>query len=326
MAILVVDDDRNIRTLIEEILRSDGYEDIQCAESGREALELIIAGDERFSTIFLDIQMPEMDGIELCGHIRALPEYRQTPIIMLTSMKDKDHVDAAFMQGATDYMTKPIDITEMHARLRVAQMLFEEQTRAQEAQNREADLRLGMGASAHPASDTQFEFADPVIIYDVPRVIGSTEMENYLHRMSHVQRFMFSAIAFQIDRPERLFSLSTPVEFYDILTDVAEAVFENTRQYDPMISYAGEGKFIAVLPRTVQLDRDELEAELSLTLREFGLIGGETVPMDVTVSAGDVVKMSMFDSTPQKMFNRALMSVSKERNTPRRARVNMMFA
>ncbi|WP_417275689.1 hypothetical protein [Celeribacter halophilus] len=107
---------------------------------------------------------------------------------------------------------------------------------------------------------------------------------------------------------------------------MAEAIFENTRQYDPMISYAGEGKFIAVLPRTVQLDRDELEAELSLTLREFGLIGGETVPMDVTVSAGDVVKMSMFDSTPQKMFNRALMSVSKERNTPRRARVNMMFA
>ncbi|PTQ68339.1 response regulator [Celeribacter persicus] len=304
MTLLVVDDDRNILDLMSAILPSLGYEDFVCAQSGEEALTLIQDNRYQFSTFFLDIQMPGMDGIELCGRIRATLEHRNTPVIMLTAMKDKAHVDAAFLRGATDYLTKPIDTTELGARLRVAQLLYAEQQRSQDATRREQILRLGMNSAAD--AEMRFELADPIAIYDVPRVIGSLQLENYLYRLSRIKRFMFGAIGFQIEKPESLFALTSPLEFHGILTDVAEAIFEVLRNYDVIISYVGNGQYVAILPRTLQFEEEELELSLSMTLREFGLIGGETVPMDISVKVGKAVRMSMFDANPQTLIARAL--------------------
>ncbi|SEK21311.1 response regulator [Pacificibacter marinus] len=304
MTLLVVDDDEHILDLMDGILSSLGHEDVIFASNGREALGIIQKGQYDFSTMFLDIQMPGMSGIDLCASIRKLPEHRRTPIIMLTSMKDKAHIDASFMKGATDYLTKPVDVTELGARLRVAQLLHEEQQRSEEAVRREESLRLGMNEASHESA--HFRLSDPVNIYDVPRVIGSLEMENYLHRLSRVKRFMFGALGFKIRKVETLYALSSPIEFHCMLTDVAEALFENIRVHDAMISYLGNGEFIAILPRALQIDRNELETNLALTLHEFGLVETETVPMGVSLSVGEVVKMSMFDTTPQKLFEKAL--------------------
>ncbi|WP_460275322.1 response regulator [Celeribacter sp. ULVN23_4] len=317
MTLLVVDDDPGILDLMANILASMGHEDVMYAQSGEEALDLIKQGQYDISTMFLDIQMPGMDGVELCGRIRAMSEHRRTPIIMLTAMKDKTYVDAAFMRGATDYLTKPIDTTELVARLRVAQMLFAEQQRSQDAVRREESLRLDMNGA--PDDDTHFEFTDAVPIFDVPRVIGSLEMENYLHRLSRIQRFMYGAIGFQIQKPESLYSLTTPLEFYGILTDVAEAIFETLRRYEAMIAYVGSGQFVAVLPRTTQLDAEDLDLTLALTLREFGLVEGDTVPFNVSVKVGEIVRMSMFDSTPQALIARAMAKTGTEGHFPGKA-------
>lgn len=303
MTLLVVDDDRNILDLMAAILASQGHEDVVYAQSGEEALALVNQGQYKFSTFFLDIQMPGMDGVELCGRIRASAEHRRTPIIMLTSMRDKAHVDAAFLRGATDYLTKPIDTTELAARLHVAQLLFDEQQTSLSAIRREENLRLGMSYKSY--SETHFDLNDAVSIYDVPRVIGSLEMENYLHRLSRGKRFMCGAICFQIQKRERLFSMTSPLEFYEILTDVAEAIFETLRSYNVMISYVGNGQYVAILPRTLQLNEEELELNLSLKLREFGLIDGDTVPVDATVIVGESVRMSMFDASPHALIARA---------------------
>ncbi|WP_417264197.1 response regulator [Celeribacter sp.] len=307
MTLLVVDDDHNILELMRAILPSLGYEDFVCAQSGREALSLVQLSGRTFSTILLDIQMPGMDGIELCGHLRAFPAYRDTPILMLTSMKDKEHIDAAFLRGATDYLTKPIDTTELAARLRVAQILFTEQKRSTDATRREQELRLGLNHQEH---DMRFELADPIAIYDVPRVIGNLQLENYLHRLSRIKRFMFGAIAFQIETPETLFSLTTPLEFHGILTDVAEALFETLRGYEAIISYLGNGQYVALLPRALQVDETDLELSLAMKLQEFGLTEGDTTPKDVNVKVGKATKMSIFDTSPQRMISRALAQVT----------------
>lgn len=307
MTLLVVDDDRNILDLMAAILASQGHEDVVYAQSGEEALNLINQGEYQFSTFFLDIQMPGMNGVDLCGRIRGLTEHRRTPIIMLTALRDKAHVDAAFLRGATDYLTKPIDTTELGARLRVAQLLFVEQQRALSATRREENLRLDM--SDMTQSETHFDLADAIAIFDVPRVIGSLEMENYLHRLSRGKRYMCGAICFQLQKCERLFSMTSPLEFHGILTDVAEAIFETLRSYNVMISYVGNGQYVAILPRTLQLDEEELELNLSLKLREFGLIDGGTVPFNIAVSVGESVRMSMFDASPEALISRALSKV-----------------
>ncbi len=121
MKILAVDDDLFILQLIPILSRQAGFTDITPVSSSLEALELLTNGDQRYDCILLDINMPRMNGIELCRHIRENADYRQTPIIMLTALRDVQNMGDAYRSGATDFVTKPFDIDELSDRLKLAQ-------------------------------------------------------------------------------------------------------------------------------------------------------------------------------------------------------------
>src|SRR5215472_18737632 len=70
--------------------------------------------------VLLDIVMPEMDGVECSARIRNDPRYGDMPIIMVTSLDDMGSLSNAFVAGATDYITKPINRIELAARVRSA--------------------------------------------------------------------------------------------------------------------------------------------------------------------------------------------------------------
>lgn len=103
--ILVVDDEPDIRELIEYNLKKEGYQ-VVTAENGLEA----IAQAKKHSPqlILLDIMMPEMDGIEACRVIRALPEFKETFIVFLTARSEEYSEVSGFNVGADDYIAKPI--------------------------------------------------------------------------------------------------------------------------------------------------------------------------------------------------------------------------
>lgn len=305
MTLLVVDDDPIILRLMEGVLASLGYSDVHFALNADEAMQLIERKDLSFSTIYLDILMPGMDGIELCRHIREIPQYRRVPITMLTSVTEKASIDASFIAGATDYINKPIDVIELGARLRVSQMLYNEQKLADETRNLAEVLRTELDASA-ASRVPAFDLADPITIYDVPRVINALAMENYLHRLSRGRRFMLGAIGFQIRKVESLYARSTPAEFQSILTDVAEAIFENLRSHDAMISYYGNGSFVAIVPRVSRISQEDLEIALSATLADFGLTVEGGLPMNLGLSVGELVQSSMFETDPKKLVARAI--------------------
>ena len=82
MKILAVDDDPIILELLNEVLGSTGYPDVTTVETGADALAAVEDHRQPFDCILLDIQMPGMDGIELCGRLRAMPRYRETPVLM----------------------------------------------------------------------------------------------------------------------------------------------------------------------------------------------------------------------------------------------------
>ena len=119
------------RDLTEGALLSAGYTDIVTAASGWEALKILDVGRTTeeapaVDVVLLDIVMPEMDGVEACARIRNDARYADMPIIMVTSLDDMDSLANAFVAGATDYITKPVNRVELVARVRAALRLKQE--------------------------------------------------------------------------------------------------------------------------------------------------------------------------------------------------------
>lgn len=112
--ILIIEDDQRIATNIKRGLEEKGFEP-QVAFDGRIGLKLALATD--FDLILLDINLPEMNGYEVCKQIRL--KNTQVPIIMLTALGETEDKIEGFEAGADDYIAKPFDFREILARIQV---------------------------------------------------------------------------------------------------------------------------------------------------------------------------------------------------------------
>lgn len=112
--LLVVDDEASVLTMVRLLLRGTDF-DIIGASSGEEALTLAQAHD--IDMVLLDIMMPDMSGVTVCGHLRANPQLRRIPIVMLTALDDYATRREATQAGATDLITKPVTREELVAKL-----------------------------------------------------------------------------------------------------------------------------------------------------------------------------------------------------------------
>ncbi|MEP0804984.1 MAG: response regulator [Chloroflexota bacterium] len=113
--IMVVDDDKDATALFEEVLKAEGYEPITINDS---ATAVAIAKREKPDLFVLDLMMPEPDGFKLCRMLRKEPEFRFTPIIIVTALNDTDSRIVAIGAGANDYLTKPFRLDELYASIR----------------------------------------------------------------------------------------------------------------------------------------------------------------------------------------------------------------
>jgi CheY-like chemotaxis protein len=93
---------------------------IDCAENGREALNMVEAAPTQYDIVFMDVQMPQMDGLEATRRIRALPALSGValPIIAMTANVFKDDIESCLAAGMNDHLGKPIDFDIMFAKLR----------------------------------------------------------------------------------------------------------------------------------------------------------------------------------------------------------------
>jgi len=144
MRVLFADDDVISRTLLAAVLTYLGHES-RSASDGGQAWELFQA--EPVPLVILDVNMPVLDGLEVCRRIRAHPAGRETFVLVVTARDARDDLTAVLDAGADDYLSKPSTPENLRARLVIAarRIAQEEARRAAEAELARARWLAGIG-------------------------------------------------------------------------------------------------------------------------------------------------------------------------------------
>ncbi|ULO07879.1 response regulator transcription factor [Paenibacillus sp. 19GGS1-52] len=161
--ILVVDDDPHIRELVEVFLRAEGIDEVQGASDGLEALHYLESASVDMA--ILDVMMPNMDGWELCRHLRKSYDF---PILMLTAKGEATQIVKGFELGTDDYLVKPFEPTVLIARVKA--LLKRYQISA--AQSVTIGL-LHMNRKTYEASSEHGEITLPLKEYELLFKLGS---------------------------------------------------------------------------------------------------------------------------------------------------------
>ena len=121
MKILVVDDEKDVQALFEQRFRKEirtGEMEFAFAYSGEEALGYLNSLNHEAVLILSDINMPGMSGLELLRHIKE--EHKEPPpvVMMITAYGDSENYNSAMRLGADDFLTKPLDFTQLKEKLK----------------------------------------------------------------------------------------------------------------------------------------------------------------------------------------------------------------
>ncbi len=287
MRILAVDDDPIILELLEVFTRSTGNHEITLADSGLTALQMIEqAKAGSFDCFMLDIQMPQMDGIELTSRIRKIAGYSNTPIIMLTAMSQKSYIDRAFAAGATDYATKPFEVTELTARLSMAAALVEA---------RKSTQRWNHSNEALSAQVDRTEGKPPLhaslCINDVQNVIDCVAMENYVCQLSRGALLGSTVFAFTIRQIAAYHGALSSYDFRGMIEDSAEVISDCLADHQNLITYAGNGTFVCIVESGYIPNLETLmdNVNIAFSKSELYRTGGER--LHPRVSTGSPIRL-----------------------------------
>ena len=132
--IIVVEDDRQIRKLMQTTLSANGY-NVECVSDGGQAILALTTN--KFDIVLLDLGLPDIDGITVIKKIR---EWSSIPIIVISARGEDSDKISALDNGADDYLTKPFSLEELMARIRVAQRRLANITNESESIFRNGDL------------------------------------------------------------------------------------------------------------------------------------------------------------------------------------------
>ena len=299
MKILAVDDDPVFLDILGQMLRAIGQSDIVTASSGAGALALLKSPGLVFDSVLLDIQMPGMTGIELCHAIRSLPDYRRVPIVMITSMSGKHFIDGAFAAGATDYVTKPLERTDLMARIGMVTRLVEERQRNMVL------TRLADRSSDGFEVDVAFDTA--LLLPGFERSIDYLALENYLLTLGMKGILSQSALGIHIINADLIFSRTSRANFVGMLGDVGSVIADVAKTDQLMLAYAGSGDFVGVAGAGLTFPPQEMEMMINIGLADFeDFYASEQLPLP-QVRLGSLVKSSLLSlGKPARILERAV--------------------
>src|SRR6478672_10151808 len=107
LAILIIDDQRDMRESLKFLLEAHGHPDVHLAANGREALDLLRldgSAPSPMDVVVVDVMMPGLSGIEVCQQIKADPRLHDIPVLVMTGRSDESLLEQAFAAGAQDFL------------------------------------------------------------------------------------------------------------------------------------------------------------------------------------------------------------------------------
>jgi sigma-B regulation protein RsbU (phosphoserine phosphatase) len=284
MRVLIVDDQEDSRDLTEGTLLSAGHDDVVTADSGWEALRLLDIGRRTdvppaVDMVLLDIVMPEMDGVEVCARIRNDPRYADLPIIMVTSLDDMDSLTNAFVAGANDYVTKPVNRMELIARVRAALKLKAELDRRRA---RERELLSFLSSWGDRRASLWIDESTGLFVGEVAEayLTAATGYDN---------QDAISIVALALDSFDTYRAKHGEKAANNVLSQVARAVRRLAANVGIVAAAYRNGLIILVAPEFGAASARELGETLHTTVAKLRLPNSESVVSDyVTASVAAI--------------------------------------
>ena len=307
MRILAVDDDTIMLEILSGVIEVAGYKNLTLASSGKDALRYIANSPIPYDCFLLDIQMPEMDGIQLCEKIRDIEGYSETPIIMVTAMSEKKYVEAAFVAGATDYVTKPFDVLELGTRIKMAERLVD---------NR-AELKIKAAQATRIQSELnskyRSEYTNPISARKVQGLIEFDNFERKLTMFSKKELLNSSVYAVKLASANEIFSQLLASEQTFIVQEITFAIAQSLPADGSFIAYRGNGVFVCISKRGCRNSGINLENNLTCLADKFKNTLSGAKQSDIRLSVGKSVSRIMSSPQPITMIAEAIEGAEKTR-------------
>ncbi len=220
--ILVVDDDVLNRIVLSTNLTERGYS-VELAEDGRQALDMLAAG--HYDVVLLDLLMPEMDGFQVLERMKGSTEWRNIPVIVISSLEEMESVLRCIEMGATDYLPKPFDAALLHARLNAS--LASKRLHDMELEYIEQVGRIARAAAEVESGNFELTGLELVAERDdslgqLARVFQNMAHEVYAREERLKQQVERLQIKIDDAKKERQVAEITETEYFKTLRDKAE--------------------------------------------------------------------------------------------------------
>ena len=250
--ILVVDDDQDMRMLLENYLKKLEVEKIHFTETAKKTYELLkiadLKADPKVDLIILDIILGDENGIYICKKIKKHPAYKEVPIVMITAQKESEFLKEAFEAGAMDYLKKPIKKIEFMARVNSAIRLRKE-TKARIEREKEL-LQLSEELKKANQKLEKMALVDGLTGISNRRLFDKT-LKNELKRAKREKSYI-SLIMIDIDNFKAYNDTYGHQEGDECLKKVASVLNKKTKRAADFAARYGGEEFAVILPDTAK--------------------------------------------------------------------------
>jgi diguanylate cyclase (GGDEF)-like protein len=296
--ILIVDDNPVNLDLLSGMLLDRGYR-VRVATNGRRAISA--ARSAIPDLVMLDINMPEMDGYEVCRQLKGEGATADVPIIFISALDNAIDKVKAFQTGGADYVTKPFQFEEVLARIEI-QLKISRLQREMERKNEE--LRQ---------SNLQLERANRML-HSLSYLDGLTGIANRRHfEESLEQEWRRAGRA-----GSRVSLLMVDIDHFKLLNDtqghqsgdeclrlVAEAISDALRRAGDLVARYGGEEFAVLLPNTDRLGAVRIGEQIRAHVETLGIANDGASPPVVTVSVGAATTEPAGDESPARLVDAA---------------------
>ena len=319
MKILVVDDEPFMRMVIRDYLANNGFNDVVTATSADHSFEMlgILEGrlaDEPLSVdcILMDIAMPGTDGIEACRRIKNHEDFRDVPIIMVTSMKDDKIVKKAFEAGAAEYVSKPINEVELITRLNIVLSFKQkiDEYKAKEKMSEEFKEELKTSNKAlKQSNESLMKLSHLDEVTGIANILHFEEQFFIEWRRSIRYKLPISLILLNVDFLKDFVEEHGQERGEDYLKKVAKEVAADLNRPTDLVARFGGIQFAVLLPDTDHEGGLKVANNLRKAVKELRLENSKSKVSDyITVSLGLSTVFPTHDVRPT-----ALLGAAKEK-------------